>query len=54
MASIRAGRGEAGVSTVEYLAVLAGLITAWIGTDALLGLLQHHHREFSWAVGLPF
>jgi hypothetical protein len=42
------------MSTVEFLAVLAGLLTVWQGIDLVIQLLGEHHRELSWSVGLPF
>jgi len=47
-------RGQRGWGTAEYLAILAGLMVVWRGTQAALQLLAEHHDEFSWALAIPF
>lgn len=44
---------ECGQTTVEYLAVLLGLILAWLGTEAVLMMLNEHQGELGWALSLP-
>lgn len=45
---------QGGWSTAEYLAVLAGLMVLWRGSQLVLQLLAEHHDEFSWALMIPF
>lgn len=45
---------QRGWSTAEYLAVLAGLMALWRGSQLVLRLLAEHHDEFSWALMIPF
>jgi hypothetical protein len=45
---------QRGWGTAEYLAILAGLMVLWRGTQAALALLVEHHDEFSWALMIPF
>jgi hypothetical protein len=45
---------QLGWAASEYLAVLMGLAVVWQGAQALLALLREHHREFSWALMIPF
>jgi hypothetical protein len=45
---------QAGWSSAEYLAILAGLMVVWRGTQLMLTLLAEHHDEFSWALMIPF
>jgi hypothetical protein len=47
-------RLQRGWSSVEYVAILAGLMVLWRGSHALLALLAEHHDEFSWALMIPF
>jgi hypothetical protein len=47
-------RRQRGWGAAEYLAVLLGLIVVWRGAQAVLALMQEHHREFSWALMIPF
>jgi hypothetical protein len=43
-----------GWGATEYLAVLLGLMGVWRGAQAVLTLTQEHHREFSWALAIPY
>ena len=45
---------QAGSGSAEYLAILAGLMVVWRGTQLMLTLLAEHHDEFSWALMIPF
>lgn len=45
---------QAGWSSAEYLAILAGLMVVWRGSRLMLELLAEHHDEFSWALMIPF
>lgn len=47
-------RQAEGWSTVEYVAVLLGLIVVWQGAQFVLGLIREHHDEFAWALMIPF
>jgi hypothetical protein len=47
-------RQQAGWSSAEYVAILAGLMVIWRGTQLMLALLAEHHDEFSWALMIPF
>lgn len=47
-------RSQRGWSTAEYIAILAGLMVLWRGSQAVLELLAEHHDEFSWALMIPF
>jgi len=51
---MRRTRAQRGWSTAEYLAILAGLMGLWRGSQAVLELLVEHHDEFSWALMIPF
>ena len=54
MRCIRSGQHQCGWGTVEYLAVLLGLMVMWRGAQAVLTLVREHHDEFSWALMMPF
>jgi hypothetical protein len=43
-----------GWGSAEYIVVLAGLMVTWRGAQVVLALIREHHREFSWALMLPF
>jgi hypothetical protein len=43
-----------GWASAEYLAVLAGLMVLWRGSQTVLGLLAEYHDEFSWTLMIPF
>ena len=45
---------QRGWSSAEYLAILAGLVVLWRGSQTVLALLAEHHDEFSWALMIPF
>ena len=45
---------QSGWSSAEYLAVVAGLMVVWRGSQLMLALLAEHHDEFSWALMIPF
>jgi hypothetical protein len=45
---------QRGWSSAEYLAVLAGLMVVWRGSQVLLTKLAEHHDEFCWALMIPF
>jgi hypothetical protein len=45
---------QGGWGATEYLAVLLGLMGVWRGAEAVLALVQEHHREFSWALSIPY
>ena len=45
---------QRGWSTTEYIAILAGLMVLWQGSQLLLERLAEHHDEFSWALMIPF
>jgi hypothetical protein len=47
-------RSQGGWSSAEYVAVLAGLMVLWRGSQSLLALLVEHHDEFSWTLMIPF
>ncbi|MET0534240.1 MAG: hypothetical protein ABW171_08450 [Steroidobacter sp.] len=55
----RSGRAFArrcgGWGTAEYVIVMFfGTIGIWRGAQLALTLIREHHREFSWALILPF
>jgi hypothetical protein len=45
---------QRGWSSAEYLAILAGLMVLWRGSQTMLALLTEHHDEFSWTLMIPF
>lgn len=45
---------DRGWASAEYLAVLAGLMVLWRGSQIVLGLLAEYHDEFSWTLMIPF
>lgn len=45
---------QRGWGSAEYVAILAGLMVLWRGSQAMLALLVEHHDEFSWALMIPF
>ena len=47
-------KSQRGWSSAEYIAILAGLMVLWRGSQVLLELLAEHHDEFSWALMIPF
>lgn len=47
-------RFQRGWSTAEYIAILAGLMVLWRGSQTVLQLMVEHHDEFSWALMIPF
>lgn len=47
-------RLQRGWSSAEYLAILAGLMVLWRGSQAMLALLVEYHDEFSRALMIPF
>lgn len=47
-------RLQRGWSSAEYIAILAGLMVLWRGSQEVLALLAEHHDEFSWALMIPF
>ena len=51
---MRRVRLQRGWSSAEYLAILAGLMVLWRGSQRVLELLVEHHHEFSWALMIPF
>lgn len=47
-------RLQRGWSTAEYVAILAGLMVLWRGSQLVLERLAEYHDEFSWALMIPF
>ena len=47
-------RDQRGWASAEYLAVLAGLIVIWRGSQLLLAMLAERQAEFSWTLMIPF
>jgi hypothetical protein len=47
-------RRQRGWGATEYLAVLLSLMGLWRGAQGVLTLVQEHHREFSWALMIPY
>ena len=45
---------QRGWSTAEYVAILAGLMALWRGSQIVLELFAEHQDEFSWALMIPF
>jgi len=50
----RQTRRQRGWAAAEYLAILAGLMVLWRGSQLVLALLAEYHDEFSWTLMIPF
>lgn len=51
---LRQARRPQGWASAEYLAILAGLMVLWRGSQLVLSLLVEYHDEFSWTLMIPF
>lgn len=47
-------RRQRGWSSTEYLAILAGLMVLWRGSQIVLEQFVEYHDEFSWMLMIPF
>jgi len=47
-------RRQRGWGSAEYVAILAGLMVVWRGSQLVLELLAEHHDEFSWTLMIPY
>jgi|HigsolmetaAR201D_1030396.scaffolds.fasta_scaffold00227_29 hypothetical protein len=45
---------QSGWAMSEYLAVLVGLLVVWWGAEGVLGMIQEHHDEYTWALMMPY
>jgi hypothetical protein len=45
---------QRGWASAEYLALLAGLMVLWRGSQTVLDRLAEYHDEFSWTLMIPF